>query len=148
MIRKSFIFFIFLGVFLASCPNPADIQRFVEDEKIKDLIENDNPNHNPEKLGLPILELEDETPVEKGDILEVVLGDSISIIITNNDIFSSILWKWNTNLLSDEETLTIDTTTHDHINKIGIFLIDIDVILETNEVPHSTFFTIEVINEK
>ncbi|MDR2965028.1 MAG: hypothetical protein LBU88_04565 [Treponema sp.] len=149
MVRKTLLYLLFsafltlIALTFTSCPSPTDIQGFLSDEKVQKVNENNNNDSDTDNgLGVPELELDDGSPLKKGEIVTIPLGSSNSIKVTNSDIFSSITWLWNSILLDSGDTL--DTSLHNMFEIKGAYLINLETILEIDGLLHSTFFTIEV----
>ena len=160
MMRKLVILLILLGVFYTSCPNPTDIQGFIEDEKIKELIDDGKEEKDPEDpipIGTPELEWyyiddpETTETLDKGDTLTILLEEIIIVKITNSEDYSKIEWfgsKDSGTPLTTGDTFTIDTTDsalYGDFDKIGTYPMSVMATLEEGGKTTSTLFTIKVI---
>ena len=134
------------GLALAAlgCSNPVNINLFLENEIVQELIEGGGikiiVTLNPPGEGEPVL-TRNGTTIAKGSVVNLPLGESVTITVSNPGTFN-ITWAYNTNnSFSSGASCTIDTSDP-RFDKPGNYV----VTLEATDGPtwHSSYIIIKV----
>jgi hypothetical protein len=138
---------------------PVGVSTFLGDDKVQDIINGNtggvivDPGYeNPEDIP-PVLALEDGTELTAGDEVSVTLGNSVTIRVTNADVYDAIEWFYNGDDLTTLEGVEVSGVKGEEVAiNTGIFpygegTYQLAVKGTANGKPYSTEIFIKIEEE-
>jgi len=123
------VFSAMVALFVSGCIGPLDINRFLEGDKVQNIIDGDNDGEEEVIDPWQPLLKQGDTPIAMDEVVPIFLNidpRSVIISVANAENFKSFLWTSNSVELGSGDSITISSNLVP-FNAVADHLLTVDV---------------------